>query len=120
MITQIENLPEGVLGFEVSGTVTSADYETVIVPAVTAAASEGKKLKLLYHIAPGFDKYELAALWEDARVGLKHFTAWEKVAVVTDVQWINAAVSVFGFMVPGQVKVFAEKELEVAKSWLAI
>ncbi len=34
MITLIENLPDNIIGYKYDGDVTTADYETVLFPAV--------------------------------------------------------------------------------------
>ena len=44
--------------------------------------------------------------------------AWERIALVTDVEWIRVAVKAFGFAMPGEVRVFADVELGAAKAWL--
>lgn len=118
MIKTIPDLPAGVLGFEVSGEVTADDYHTVVIPAVEKAAAGDAKMRMLYHVAPGFEKYDLEAMWDDTKVGLKHLTAWEKIAVVTDVGWIRSVLKAFGLMMPGEVRVFDNEQLEQAKDWL--
>ena len=118
MIKVIKGLPKHILGFEVSGVVSAEDYETVIIPAVDAADTGDRKLRMLYHVAPGFKKFDFGAMWDDTKVGLKHLTSWEKVAVVTDEDWIRSAIKVFGFAIPGQFRAFKDNELAVAKKWL--
>ncbi len=119
MIRLISGLPDNIIGFEVSGTVTAEDYKTVIIPAVEAAESERNKLRMLYHITPDFEKFDFGAMWEDTKVGLQHLTSWHKIAVVTDVSWIPSAIKVFGFAVPGHIRSFENVELSDAKNWLA-
>ena len=117
MITAISGLPNNVLGFEASGTVTGEDYETVLIPAVEAKLKEFPKIRLLYHLGTEFKSYDLEAMWDDTKVGLGHLTSWEKIAVVTDTGWIRSGVKVFGFAMPGEVRVFANDELAAAKEW---
>jgi hypothetical protein len=45
--------------------------------------------------------------------------AWKRTAVVTDVDWIRKAMKAFGFMAPGEVRVFEPAELGAAKVWVA-
>lgn len=118
MIKLIAGLPDNVIGVEISGTVSAQDYETVIIPAIEAAVAENRKLRLLYHVNEDFEKYDMAAAWEDAKVGLQHLTAWHKVAVVTDVDWIRSSVKVFGFAMPGHVRAFDNAQLAEAKDWV--
>ncbi|RLA68552.1 MAG: STAS/SEC14 domain-containing protein [Epsilonproteobacteria bacterium] len=119
MIKIISDLPSNVLGFESSGTVTGKDYETVLIPAVEAKLKEFPKIKLLYHLGPDFTGYDLKAAWDDAKVGLAHLTAWEKIAVVTDIEWVSSGVKVFGFVIPGEVRVFENSKLDTAKEWVS-
>ena len=53
-------------------------------------------------------------MWDDAKVGLAHVSAWEKIAVVTDVDWIRAAVGIFRFVIPCPIKVFSNAQIAEA------
>jgi SpoIIAA-like len=119
MIERISDLPDTVLGFAAKGKVTAEDYESVLVPAVEAAIAERHKIRLLYQLGPDLSGFEAGALWDDAKVGLRHATAWERVAVVTDVEWIRVATKVFGFAIPGEVRVFRNGEMAAAREWLS-
>lgn len=117
MIERMSDLPDHVLGFTAVGKVTGRDYEDVVVPAVEEALKEHSKLRLIYHIGEGFDGFTAAAMWDDAKVGLKHLTAWEKIAIVTDVDWIETTAKVFGFVMPAEVRLFDDDELDEARAW---
>jgi hypothetical protein len=58
-------------------------------------------------------------MWEDAKVGIWHLTAFEKISVVSDVDWIIDAVKVFKFVIPCPVKTFRNEELAKAKVWVS-
>jgi hypothetical protein len=119
MIERIPDLPSNVLGFSAKGTVTRADYESVINPAVKALLSKQRKVRLLYHLGEDFSGFETAAMWEDTKIGLKHLASWDRIAVVTDVEWIRAAMKVFGFLLHGHVRVFQNEELTSAREWVS-
>jgi hypothetical protein len=119
MVENIPGLPDSVLGFSARGTVTARDYEAVIIPAVEARFARQQKVRFLYHLGPEFTGFEVAAMWDDAKLGLKHFSGWEKMAVVSDVAWVRAAIEAFGLALPGRVRVFHESELAEAKRWVA-
>jgi hypothetical protein len=118
MIETIPGLPDDVLGFSAKGTVTADDYESVIIPAVEAQFARKKKVRFLYLLGKDFSRFEVAAMWDDAKLGLKHLAGWEKMAVVSDVAWIRAALEAFGLALPGRVRVFHERELAEAKRWI--
>ena len=51
--------------------------------------------------------------------GLTHLTQFDRIAVVTDVDWIRNSVKVFGFGMPGEVHVFAIDDLLEAREWVS-
>ena len=119
MVERIPDLPDNVLGFSATGTVSAKDYESVIIPAVEALFARQIEARFLYHLGEQFSGFEAAAMWDDAKLGLKHLSGWERVAVVSDVEWIRAAVKIFRLAIPGQVRVFHNRELADARRWIA-
>ncbi|ANO52695.1 SpoIIAA family protein [Woeseia oceani] len=119
MLTRIVELPDNVVGFQASGTVTARDYQTVLVPELEATLQRHNKVRLLYCLGSDFDGFSGAAAWEDAKVGLKHLARFERVAVVTNVDWIRNSVKAFGFALPGEVRIFANAGLQDAKAWVS-
>jgi hypothetical protein len=119
MIEKMPNLPDNVLGFTASGTITAADYKSVMIPAVEAMFSRLGKVRFLYHLGKEFAGFDAGAVWADAKLGLKHFTDWERMALVTDVEWIRTAFKVFGFVMPGEIRVFKNRELVEAIRWIS-
>jgi hypothetical protein len=122
MVAVIPDMPPGTLGFRVSGRLTRDDYVNVLVPPLRAAVEAGQRLRVLYAIGPELHM-EPAAVWEDLKVevelGIKHRDAWERIAVVTDLNWLWRAFELFSWMVPGEMRLFREREFGQAKGWLA-
>lgn len=118
MMHKIEGLPDHVVAIAAQGKVTGEDYEQVLIPAVETALEKHKRIRFLYHLGAGFTGFTAAALWDDARVGIRHLTAFEKVAVVTDVGWIVEAVKVFAILIPCPTRVFDNLQLGEAKAWI--
>lgn len=119
MLTSIENLPDGVVGFSAEGTVTDDDYKTVLIPAIEAALKAGGKIRFLYVLGPDFKNYAAGAMWDDSLLGARHYFDFEKIACVTDHEVFAAMIKGFGFLMPAEVRVFPVGELEAAKAWLA-
>jgi hypothetical protein len=121
MVERIEAMPEGTIGFKVVEDLTGEDYREQIEPALAAAAESGE-VRLLFEIDAGFGM-DAGAVIEDAKTGLRlglgHMKAWKRTAVVTDVDWIRKAMKAFGFMAPGEVRLFEPAELGAAKVWVA-
>jgi hypothetical protein len=53
-----------------------------------------------------------------AKFGLTEHIHWDRVAFVTDVDWMRHASAAFGWMVPGKFKVFSVADLDAAKAWV--
>jgi hypothetical protein len=122
MVEVIADMPPGTLGFRVSGRLAREDYVEVLVPPLREAVEAGERLRVLYAIGPELHM-EPAAVWEDLKLeidlGIKHRDAWERIAVVTDLDWLWRAFELFSWMVPGEMRLFHESELEQAKVWPA-
>ncbi|MEN6508243.1 MAG: STAS/SEC14 domain-containing protein [Smithella sp.] len=119
MIEVISGLPDQVIGIEAKGKVTRSDYESVIIPLVEKKLRSYKKINFLYYIGDKFSGMEADAMWEDAKVGFSNLRAWNKIAVVSNVDWIRKAVKLFEFVIPGHVKVFANDQLSEALIWVS-
>ncbi len=115
-------MPEGTLGFRVTGEVEREDYTEVLVPDLHRAMEAGRGLRTLY-VIEDLDEIEATALWEDAKLGfdagVRHHRDWVRSAIVTDLEWMARATKVFAWMIPGEARVFPLAELEQAKAWVA-
>ncbi len=118
MLEVIVGFPEDVVAISAKGKVTGKDYESVLIPAVEKALAHHERIRFLYRVGSEFDGFTAAALWDDAVVGLRNRKAFERVAFVTDLQWLADAVKGLGFLVPCPVKVFGDNELDHAKAWI--
>ncbi|WP_030277441.1 STAS/SEC14 domain-containing protein [Streptomyces sp. NRRL B-24484] len=104
MIQQLDDLPEGVIGFETGGTLSAEDYRDVLLPALTRAAEAGEVRFVI--VVPEFHGMTGGALWQDLRTGVEHLRAWKRIAPVTDVEWMTHLTTLFGWMTPGAMKTF--------------
>jgi SpoIIAA-like len=118
MIETIENLPDNVVGLIAKGQVTRKDYEQVLIPKVEAALKRHAKIRLYYELGSQFSGIDPGAAWEDFKVGFEHLTRWERMAVVTDVEWIRHMINAFRFVMPGDLRVFATAQAADARAWI--
>lgn len=118
MITLIPDLPDGIVGFEVSGEVTAADYRQTLDPLIEEATAGGKQVRALAVLGPELRGYEAGAILEDARLGLREWSSWERIALVTDDGRLREAVHLLGWMLPGVVRVFPTDQRADAIAWL--
>jgi hypothetical protein len=118
MIDALKGFPTKVLAFACKGHVTKRDYETVLIPAVEEALKQKGKVRLYYRIDPDFSGIEPGAVWDDFKVGMEHVLRWERIAVVTDVEWIRYTIRAFSFVIPAVTKIFPLDEEAKARDWI--
>jgi hypothetical protein len=117
MITELRDVPAHVIGFEVSGKVNAEDFRDVVLPAFERAAKTGEYRAVI--VIPRFDGMSGAALWQDLKIGVPHLRGWKRIAVVTDIDWITHVTELFGWMTPGEVRVFPIAKRVEAIDWVA-
>ena len=118
MIERLKGFPSNVVAIACHGDVTQKDYEEVLIPAVEAALQAHDKIRMLYEVGADFTGYEAGAAWEDFKTGVAHYASWERVAVITDIPWIAAAVKVFGVFLPGAMRVYPLADAAKARLWI--
>jgi len=115
----LEGYPPDVIAVEATGHITGEDYENKLIPLVNERIKAEGKVNLLYVIGPDFKGFSGAAMWDDAKLGLLHFSDFAHIAVVTDVEWIRLGVRMFAPLMPAKVKLFDVAELDAAKAWIS-
>jgi SpoIIAA-like len=119
MIEQLTDFPDNVAAFRCTGQVTKVDYLRVLVPAVLGKLRTHDKVRVYYETAKNFSGFEAGAMWEDFKVGVEYLTRWDKVAVVSDVDWIGKAVRFFAFLMPATTTLFSQAEAAQARAWIS-
>ncbi|HEY4359881.1 MAG TPA: STAS/SEC14 domain-containing protein [Bryobacteraceae bacterium] len=118
MIEQLKAFPDNVAAFMCHGHVTRKDYETVLIPALDKVLEGRGKVRLFYETAQDFAGFEPGALWEDFKAGIEHLARWERIAVVTDIDWIKHTLQLFSFVVPARVEIFPTAKGGDARKWI--
>jgi hypothetical protein len=114
----IGDLPPDVLAIEAAGKITHEDYHNTLIPRAEAMMASGP-IKLLWVIGTEFTGFDLEALWDDGKFGLKHWHDFSRIAVVVDQPWLRTAVSIFAPFFRCEVRLFRLSELGTAKDWIA-
>jgi SpoIIAA-like len=117
MIKELQDIPAGVVGFEVTGKLKAEDYRDVVLPALERAASTGDVRFLI--VIKEFDGMTGGALWQDLKFGIEHLRSWKRIALVTDIEWMHHLTDLFGWMTPGETKTFSLDRVNEAIVWVA-
>jgi hypothetical protein len=119
MLTPIDNLPTGAIGFVANGKITSDDRHGVFEPTMNKALETTERVRLLYIAGRDFRGYEHGAAYDEAVFGSRHFRHFEKIAFVSDEGPFHRAVVAMTGLVPASVMVFTRHQIAEAKAWLA-
>jgi hypothetical protein len=121
MIELLQDMPEGVIGIRVSGRVSGDDIRE-FRPAMDELLNT-EELRIVEVIAPDYEGFGPGGLVEDLKVGFgalfQHHSAFRRIAVVTDKEWVAHALHALGWMVPGELALFGLDELDRAAQWAA-
>jgi hypothetical protein len=118
MIELLKGFPDNVVAVLAKGRITKSDYDTVLIPAIENALKAHEKVRVYYEIGPDFGGYDAGAAWEDFKAGMEHLMRWQRVAVVTDVDWIKHTMQIFSFIMPTEMRVFPVAAAEQARAWI--
>lgn len=119
MLQIMKDLPQHVVGVRAVGQVNKDDYEQTLVPAIEKAAREYGEINFLMLLETDITNFTYGAWMQDAKISLKHFAKWNKIAIVTDQKVIEKMSHLFSFVSPAEAKGFPVSDVELAKAWVA-
>ena len=106
-----------VLVVHVSGKLEKEDYE-LFVPEFERLVGHHGKLRLLFDMT-GFHGWEAAALWEDTKFAINHFSDIERLAMVGETQWQHGMAVFCKPFTKATVQYFEHADAAKAREWLA-
>jgi hypothetical protein len=105
-----------VMELQVSGKLVHEDYQH-FVPKFEQMVKQHGKIRVLFEMLD-FHGWEAAALWDDVKFDLKHFSDIERLAMVGDKQW-EKGMSVFCRpFTTARIRYFDRPAIEEARAWL--
>lgn len=121
MIEVLPDMPDGVTGIRVSGRLRGDELRE-IRPVLEETLKNGE-VRIVEVIAPDYEGFGPGGLVEDLKLGLgtvlAHRSAFKRIAVVSDKEWVAHTIHALAWMVPGEIAVFGLGELDRAKVWAA-
>ena len=121
MIELLAGMPQGVTGIRVSGRLRGDELRE-LKPEFEELLHTGE-IRIVEVIAPDYEGFGPGGLVEDIKLGfgavLPHHSAFKRIAVVSDKDWVAHVLHALAWMVPGDLAVFGLDELERAKEWAA-
>jgi hypothetical protein len=119
VLRRMDDMPSGTIGFEAVGEVEDDDWEDAVEPLLRREIAEGRKVRLLYMLGPQARDVEGDAVTAGTEFRARHATSFERVAVVSDEDWMRPAMRALSFLLPGKARAFRVRDLPEAKAWLS-
>jgi hypothetical protein len=121
MIELLPDMPEGVIGIRASGRLRGDELRD-FKPTIEELLKTGE-IRIVEVIASDYEGFGPGGLIEDLKLGfgtvLPHHSAFKRIAVVSDKDWVAHVMHALAWMIPGDLAVFGLDELERAKEWAA-
>jgi len=119
MIEILKDLPANVVGFRASGIVTKEDYHEVVSPEVSRLVKRTDTLNFLLLLDTDIENFTTGAWVQEAMIGLKNLTKWNRSAIVTDSDAVINFTNGFTYLVPGEFMGFKKENYKAAVSWIS-
>lgn len=115
MMKVVSDPETGCLEIAVDGPISVADYQAA-VDAVDALLKQRKHINVV-EIVKSVGSVSPEIWWKDMLFRMSHHNFLHRVAVVSDLGWVGAMTRVFSPLFPAEVKMFAAKDVDAARSW---
>jgi hypothetical protein len=116
MIETIESGSPKVVAFKLSGKLRDEDYKH-FVPAVDAAVASEGKVRLIA-LFEDFHGWDMKAAWDDLKFGLRHYSDFERIAMVGDRKWEAWMANLCKPFTKAKVRYFDSSEAAAAWNWV--
>lgn len=117
MITIIQDAPDNVAAFRANGQITKEDFENVVIPHVKAKVEIYDELNYLFHLDTKLKEFTVGAWMQDAWLGIKNLTKWNRCAIISDEESIHIFTENFSKIMLGEFKAFTTAQLGIAAKW---
>lgn len=117
MITRIKELPDNMVGFLATDEVSAKDFIDVVMPEVEKFIEEKDKLNYMLVIETDLSKFSTGAWFQDAMLGVKTLTKWNRAAIVYDSEIVQDFTEIFSKIMIGEFKGFDKKDYDTAVKW---
>jgi hypothetical protein len=121
MIELLPDMPKGVSGVRVSGRL-GGDELHELKPTIEKML-HADEIRIVEVIAPDYEGFGPGGLFADLKLALgtvwPHHSAFKRIAVVSDKEWVALTLHAVAWLIPGELAVFKLDELERAKEWAA-
>ncbi len=116
MIETIETGSPKVVGLKLTGKLRDEDYRQ-FVPTIEAVMTAQGKIRLFVQFED-FHGWDLHAVWDDTKFAFKHYSDFDRIAMVGDRRWEKWMAQVCKPFTKAKVRYFDASQADGAWAWL--
>ena len=120
MVELLKDFPPHVAAYRAWGAVSKEEYEQIVMARVDETAARFGKINFLVRLETDMDNYSIGAFFDYLKISFKHFTKWNRMAIVSDERWLRTAYELLSPLVPGVIKGYKLDEFEEARQWVSV
>jgi len=118
MITQITEVPSNMVAFKADGEVTKDDFE-LVKTKVSELVNTTDTLNYLLYLENTPADFTFGAWAQDAWLGIKNITKWNRAAIISDSSTVKNVTDVFSKVISGEFRVYSKDEFDRAVEWVS-
>lgn len=116
---EVEHSPEqDLITIRASGTLTEADYDMAIPEIEEAIRKADGAINSVIDVI-GLDGFELGAFWKDLEFDIRHFSDFQRIAVVGENRGRQIGATAATLLTNAEVRFFDEEAADNARQWAA-
>ena len=119
MVQLLDGFPPHVAAYEASGVVSKEEYEQVVMARVDKVAADYEQINFLVLLKTDMSNYSIGAFLDYVKISFEHFSRWNRMAIVTDEQWLRIAYRALSPLVHGEIRGYKTADFEEAKKWVS-
>lgn len=119
MIEKINDVPDNMVAFRAMGSVSQHDFTNLVIPEVEKLVSRTGKLNYMLVLDTSPKEFTVGAWLQDAFLGIKNITKWNRAAIITDSEGIQKFTDVFSALMPGDFRGFNKADIDRAIDWVS-
>jgi hypothetical protein len=119
MVELLTDFPPHVAAYTAKGAVSKEEYEEVVMKRVNEVAKQFGRINFLVKLETGFGNYSIGAFLRYVKISFDHFFKWQRMAIVTDEDWVRQIYRFLSPFVHGKVRGYKLRDYEQAKEWVS-
>ncbi|MGK9125909.1 STAS/SEC14 domain-containing protein [Olivibacter sp. SA151] len=119
MLALMDNFPPHVVAYRAQGKVNGEEYKEIVVQRIAEVAKAYPQINFIVLLETGFEDYNLQALLEYIKVSFEHFSKWNRMAIVSDQQWVRKIYDILSPLVHGEIRTYRLEDQQRASEWVS-